>query len=202
MTNFGVFNVLNDEHSQVVYHPSFFSEQEADCFFAKLFDEVNFQPDTLKIFGKTINTERLFAWHGDEPFDYAYSGKSRIAESWTPTLIRIKKAIEAVLKQEFNSCLLNYYANGSQGMSWHSDDEKVMQKNGVIASVSLGANRFFDFKHKSLDIRKRVILESGSLLVMQGETQKHYLHQLPKSKKVKEARINLTFRSFVASKFG
>jgi alkylated DNA repair dioxygenase AlkB len=202
MINFGPHDILKDERSQVVYHPNFFFEQEADRFFSELIHEVNFQPDTLKIFGKTITTERLFAWHGDKPFDYSYSGKSRIAEPWFPTLLSIKNALEEALDAEFNCCLLNYYANGTQGMSWHSDDEKVMQENGVIASISLGANRNFDFKHKTLDIRKRVLLENGSMLVMQGETQKHYLHQLPKSKKVQEARINLTFRRFVASKFG
>jgi alkylated DNA repair dioxygenase AlkB len=197
MINFGAFDVIKDEHDQVVYYPSFFSIEEATHFFIKLNSEINFQPDTLKVFGKTITTERLFAWHADRPFDYAYSGTSRIAEPWTPTFLKIKNAIEDFLLVEFNCCLLNYYANGSQGMSWHSDDERVMEENGVIASISLGANRIFEFKHKTLDIRNKVTLENGSLLAMKGQTQKHYLHQLPKSKKVIDARINMTFRKFV-----
>jgi len=197
MINFGAFHVLNDENCEVIYHPHFFSEDEASIFMATLLSEVHLQPDTLKIFGKTITTQRLYAWHGDAPFDYAYSGKSRLAEPWTPTLLRIKETIETTLQTEFNCCLLNFYADGSQGMAWHSDDEKVMEENGVIASVSLGANRMFEFKHKLHDTRKKVLLEQGSLLVMQGETQKHYKHQLPKSTKISGARMNLTFRRFV-----
>jgi alkylated DNA repair dioxygenase AlkB len=188
---------FSEAGANVIYHPDFLDAHKARDFFEKLENELNWQPDTLKIFGKTITTERLYAWHGDSPFDYAYSGKSRIAEPWTATLLEIKTALEEKLKTEFNCSLLNYYADGSQGMAWHSDDEKVMQENGIIASISLGADRIFEFKHKTLGIRKKILLENGSLLVMQGETQKHYLHQLAKSKKVKTARINLTFRRFV-----
>jgi alkylated DNA repair dioxygenase AlkB len=183
--------------ANVIYYPDFLDSHKALDFFEKLENELNWQPDTLKIFGKTITTARLYAWHGDEAFDYAYSGKSRLAAPWTPTLLEIKKLIEDKVGTSFNCCLLNYYADGSQGMSWHSDDEKVMETNGIIASVSLGAERIFEFKHKTDAIRKKILLENGSLLLMQGETQKHFLHQLPKSKKVKEARINLTFRRFV-----
>jgi alkylated DNA repair dioxygenase AlkB len=188
---------FSEAGANVIYYPDFLDAHEALDFFKKLETELNWQPDTLKIFGKTITTARLYAWHGDSPFDYAYSRKSRIAEPWTATLLEIKKALEEKLSTEFNCCLLNYYADGTQGMAWHSDDEKVMEENGIIASISLGADRFFEFKHKTLDIRQKILLENGSLLVMQGETQKHYLHQLPKSKKVKTARINLTFRRFV-----
>jgi alkylated DNA repair dioxygenase AlkB len=183
--------------ADVIYHPDFLDAQIAKNYFQKLIQELHWQADTIKIFGKTITTARLYAWHGDEAFDYAYSGKSRLAAPWTPTLLEIKKLIEDKVGTSFNCCLLNYYADGSQGMSWHSDDEKVMEDNGIIASVSLGAERTFEFKHKSDAIRKKILLENGSLLLMQGETQKHYLHQLPKSKKVKAARINLTFRRFV-----
>lgn len=185
--------------ADVIYYPDFLDSHKAPDFFEKLENELNWQPDTLKIFGKTITTARLYAWHGDEAFDYAYSGKSRIAKDWTGTLLEIKKAVEGKVGVLFNCCLLNYYADGTQGMSWHSDDEKVMEENGVIASISLGAARIFEFKHKTLGIRQKILLENGSLLVMQGETQKHYLHQLPKSTKVKTARINLTFRRFVYS---
>jgi alkylated DNA repair dioxygenase AlkB len=191
------FITLLDTGGNVKYYSHFLSIPKAQLLFEKLFVELNWQPDTLKIFGKTITTERLYAWHGDEAFDYAYSGKSRIAEPWTATLLEIKTALEEKLGTTFNCCLLNYYADGTQGMAWHSDDEKVMEENGIIASISLGADRFFEFKHKTLDIRQKILLENGSLLVMQGETQKRYLHQLPKSKKVKTARINLTFRRFV-----
>lgn len=190
-------HLINDAHAQVIYFQNLFSEEESAQLYSNVLAEVDFQPDTIQIFGKTITTQRLYAWHGDQAFDYAYSGKSRFAVPWTPILLKIKAAVEQVAKMEFNCCLLNYYADGSQGMSWHSDDEKVMQENGTIASVSLGAPRIFHFKHKTEDIRKKIILENGSLLLMQGQTQKQYLHQLPKSVKVKTGRINLTFRNFI-----
>jgi alkylated DNA repair dioxygenase AlkB len=197
MINFGAYSIIEDEHSRVTYHQHFFSNEESVALFSRLLEEIQFQPDTLKIFGKTITTQRLYAWHGDKPFDYAYSGQSRLALAWTPSLLKIKKTLEEHLKESFNCCLLNYYGDGSQGMAWHSDDEKVMAENGAIASISLGADRIFEFKQKAGDERKKVLLQNGSLLLMQGETQKHYLHQLPKSKKVKTARLNLTFRRFV-----
>ncbi len=192
---------LNEIHwlekgADITYFPEFVDEAKAGEWFDKLVKEVNFKPDTLKLFGKTITTSRLVAWHGDEPYDYAYSGHSRVAQPWTPVLQKIKNCVEKKLNRSFNCCLLNYYADGAQGMSWHSDDEQVMQKNGAIASLSLGAARYFEFKHKTEAIRKKFLLENGSLLLMQGETQKHFLHQLPKSTKISKPRINLTFRNF------
>lgn len=197
MIDFGAYSIIEDENSRVTYHQNFFSNDQTLDLLSGLLAEIQFQPDTLKIFGKTITTQRLYAWHGDQPFDYAYSGQSRLAQAWTPTLFTIKKALEEHLEASFNCCLLNYYADGTQGMAWHSDDEKVMEENGAIASISLGADRIFEFKQKAGDERKKVLLQNGSLLLMQGETQKHYLHQLPKSKKVKTVRLNLTFRRFV-----
>lgn len=197
MLSFGEFDLIQNTKSRVAYIPYFFSEQEALQLMIQLQNEIQFQPDVLKIFGKTIITDRLFAWHGDQAFDYAYSGQSRIAKPWSPSLLAIKEKIELTQNAEFNCCLLNFYADGSQGMAWHSDDEKVMQENGVIASLSLGAERVFEFKHKTSNERKKILLENGSLLLMMGETQKEYLHQLPKSKQVKAPRINLTFRKFV-----
>jgi alkylated DNA repair dioxygenase AlkB len=180
----------------VSYYPNFFSKKESQVFFDELSAQLNWQHDTLKIFGKEITTGRQYAWHGDAPYDYAYSGKSRIAEPWSEIILEIKAQIEKQLGEQFNCCLLNFYNDGSQGMSWHSDDEKVMEKHGTIASLSLGAPRNFDFKHKHTGMKQRILLENGSLLEMKGGTQQQYFHQLPKSVKLKEARINLTFRRF------
>jgi alkylated DNA repair dioxygenase AlkB len=197
MINFGAFDLIQNSKSRVAYIPRFYAEQEALHLMVQLQKEIQFQSDVLKIFGKTIITQRLFAWHGDHEFDYAYSGQSRIAKPWSPTILEIKKKIECTYNVRFNCCLVNYYADGSQGMAWHSDDEKVMQENGVIASLSLGAERIFEFKHKASKERIKILLGNGSLLLMMGETQKEYLHQLPKAKQVKTPRINLTFRTFV-----
>lgn len=197
MIDFGAYTVLEDDTCRVMYHQNVFSSDKSDDLVAALHSEINFRPDTLKIFGKTITTQRQYSWHGDELFDYAYSGQSRIAKPWTPALVEIRDTIEKLLNTRFNCCLLNRYEDGTQGMAWHSDDEKVMEENGIIASVSLGADRIFEFKHKTTDSRKRVLLENGSVLLMLGETQKYYLHQLPKSKKIQASRVNLTFRRFV-----
>jgi alkylated DNA repair dioxygenase AlkB len=197
MLDFGAYDVILYEKSHVRYHPKIFTDQESNELLQVLLSEIVFKADVIKIFGKTITTQRLYAWHGDRAFDYAYSGFSRIAQPWTPLLLNTKLRIEQLLQCEFNCCLLNYYANGTQGMAWHSDDEKVMQKNGVIASLSLGAERLFEFKHKTETFRKKIVLQNGSLLQMTGETQKHFLHQLPKTTKVNEHRLNLTFRNFV-----
>lgn len=190
------FSIIED---MVSYYPTFFSKIESQSIFDTLQTQLNWKQDTLKIFGKEITTKRQYAWLGDAPFNYSYSGKSRIAQPWTPILKEIKDLIEKRIDCSFNCCLLNFYADGHQGMSWHSDNEKVMEQHGVIASLSLGADRFFDFRHNIEGTKHRVLLENGSLLVMSGQTQEQYVHQLPKSTKIKKARINLTFRQFVGN---
>lgn len=149
------------------------------------------------IFGKHIVTARKVAWYGDSNFAYTYSGTTKQALAWTAQLAALKAKVEELTGKIFNSCLLNLYHHGDEGMSWHSDDEKSLVQNSSIASVSLGAEREFRFKHKRLDQKASVLLESGSLLVMKGSTQSHWLHSIPKSKKVKSPRINLTFRSMI-----
>ena len=134
---------------------------------------------------------------GDAGFTYSYSGTSKTASSWTPPLLRIRERVETCCGHEFNSCLLNLYHDGSEGMGWHSDDEKTLGRNPVIASVSFGAERPFRFKHRVTKEVVPLILESGSLLVMKGETQHHWVHALPKTKKITSPRINLTFRAFL-----
>jgi alkylated DNA repair dioxygenase AlkB len=137
------------------------------------------------------------AWYGDDFMKYTYSGFTKTAILWTPELLQLKQLVEDHCKMSFNSCLLNYYHNGQEGMAWHSDDEKELEKNGTIASISFGAGRRFVFKHKQLSSKVELVLENGSLLIMKGETQQFWLHSLPVSKKVVAPRINLTFRKIV-----
>jgi alkylated DNA repair dioxygenase AlkB len=184
---------------EAYYMDAFFSRNQAEAIFNTLMDEINWKNDELLIYGKKITTKRKVAWYGDEGIEYKYSKSVKRAISWTPGLIYIKNIIETSLNETFNSCLLNLYHNGSEGMGWHSDDEKELKQNGTIASLSLGAPRKFVFKHKVSKNKIEVWLKHGSLLLMQGTIQKNWMHCLAPSKNVTEPRINLTFRYVVQS---
>lgn len=151
--------------------------------------------DEVKIFGKQIITKRKVAWYGNQPFLYRYSNTSKTALPFTQELLAIKAVVEKISNETYNSCLLNLYHQGEEGMGWHSDAEPELKPNGAIASVSLGAERKFNFKHKITQEKKEILLHHGSLLVMKGTTQSFWLHQLPPTKKIKDLRINLTFRT-------
>lgn len=166
----------------------------ADRAFEALLRTVEWKHDEAVIHGRRIVTAREVAWYGDAPFDYTYSGATKRASPWTDALLELKLLVERACGECFNSCLLNLYHNGDEGMTWHSDDERMLVKNGAIASLSLGAERKFAFKHKRTKETVGVLLEHGSLLVMRGATQTHWLHSLPKSRKVATPRVNLTFR--------
>ena len=166
-------------------------------YFEMLLRDIPWKNDEAVIFGKRIVTARKVAWYGDSAFSYTYSGTTKQALVWTDELAALKSIVEKLTATRFNSCLLNLYHDGSEGMAWHSDDEKSLGRNSTIASVSLGAEREFRLKHKRLDEKVSVLLESGSLLVMKDATQTHWLHSIPKSKKIKSPRINLTFRTMV-----
>ncbi len=153
--------------------------------------------DEVLMFGKRLVLSRKMAWFGDVP--YKYSGALKAPLPWSRLLLELKTAVEAACGYSFNSCLLNYYADGSEGMGWHSDDEKSLVSNAAIASLSLGAERNFRFKHRRTGETVSVLLETGSLLVMGGETQTHWVHCLHKSKRIFEPRINLTFRLMKSS---
>jgi alkylated DNA repair dioxygenase AlkB len=152
------------------------------------------------IFGKRIVTKRMTGWYGEKEFDYTYSKITRKARLWTPELIELKNLVEQKTGLNFNSCLLNLYHTGEEGMSWHSDAEAELGPDPAIASLSLGAERKFVLKNKLSGEKVTVELENGSLLLMKGQTQKNWLHSLPKTKKVKEPRINLTFRRIIKTK--
>lgn len=182
----------------VHYHGRVLTPAEADGHTAALLAEVPWQHDEAVIFGKRIITARQVAWYGDQRFSYTYSGATRHALPWTPRLLALKALVERHCAVTFNSCLLNLYHNGNEGMAWHSDDEKSLAKNGAIGSLSLGAERRFCLKHKRTGQGTEVLLEHGSLLVMKDATQTHWLHSIPKAKRITTPRINLTFRMMVA----
>ena len=187
-------NVLpRDGHS--FYFGRILSSEEQQQYFQQLLENVDWQHDEVMIFGKKIVTARKTAWYGEKEFEYTYSKMTKKARLWIPQLLPIKRKVEEVTGLEFNSCLLNLYHSGEEGMSWHSDAEAELGKHPAIASVSLGVQRRFVFKHKTSAEKVELRLEPGSLLLMAGETQQYWLHSLPKSKKIKEPRINLTFRN-------
>lgn len=180
---------------EVIFYPNFFAIKESDLLFQALEKNTNWRQDYIKFFGKTMPLPRLTAWYGDEGKSYIYSGIEQHPDPWNVTLKEIKNKIETVAKTNFNSVLLNFYRHGQDSVSWHSDDEPELGQNPIIASVSFGGTRKFCFKHKTESTRKMEIdLPHGSLLLMQGETQHHWLHQVPKTKKEVKPRINLTFR--------
>lgn len=181
---------------QLQYHPLLFDSQEQSLLMNALQEEIPWKHEHIKLFGKTHPTPRLTAWHGDTHCVYKYSGVVNQPFPWTPSLLTIKTRIESLSNgATFNCVLLNFYRDGSDKMGWHSDDEKELGPNPSIASVSFGATRRFDFKHKTEAHNKFSIqLESGSLLLMQGDMQHHWLHQIPAQKRIQEPRINLTFR--------
>ncbi len=179
------------------YHGPILGHDEARRYYEALLADVPWKNDEAVIFGKRIVTARKVAWYGDSDYAYTYSGTTKRALIWNAELLEIKAIVERLSGAKFNSCLLNLYHDGSEGMAWHSDDEKSLGRNTTIASVSFGAARKFCFKHKRTLETASLILEDGSLLVMKDTTQTHWLHRLPKSKKITTPRINLTFRTIV-----
>lgn len=182
----------------VLYYGKIMDHSKAEFFFNRLLETIEWKNDEAIIFGKLITTKRKVAWYGDRSFKYSYSKITKEALPWTSELEALKRLVEEKTAETYNSCLLNLYHDGNEGMAWHSDGEKDLKKNGAIASVSFGAERKFAFKHKTTKETVSIILEHGSVLVMKDETQTHWLHRLPPSKKINKPRINLTFRTIVA----
>jgi alkylated DNA repair dioxygenase AlkB len=177
------------------YYGPIFSVAEANQWQQALTQNIDWKNDELIMFGKKIVTGRKVALYADNTTTYTYSKQTKQALTWTPELLQLKQIIEVKTAQTFNMCLLNLYHHGKESMGWHSDNESELQHNGSIASLSFGAERKFMFKHKA---SKKIItlnLEHGSLLLMQGSIQQHWLHQLPPMAKVEASRINLTFRN-------
>lgn len=189
-------NVLNKD-GEANYYGIIMTTSEANTCYNLLLKNINWKNDEALYHGRHIVTKRKVAWYGDQGFLYTYSNTTKQALPWTNELIDLKRKTELITNSQFNSCLLNLYHDGNEGMTWHSDDEKSLGKNTVIASLSFGAERKFSFKHRRTRQTISLLLENGSLLVMRGNTQSNWLHSLPLSSKINHPRINLTFRTII-----
>jgi alkylated DNA repair dioxygenase AlkB len=186
-------NILPKD-AYVEYLPGVLSEQFSANLMSQLQTSLLWESDQLMMFGKKVITRRKVAWVGDPSCSYTYSGIKKSPQSWTPELLSIKSQLEGLAQSEFNSCLLNLYHDGDDGMGWHSDDEKELDANSPIAALSLGARRKFAFRHKEDKTTIPLYLEDGSVLIMRSPTQQFWQHALLKTKTVSMPRINLTFR--------
>ena len=177
------------------YHSGFFNAAESQVFLDTFINEIPWIQEDIPMYGKLVKTPRLTAWYGDRDKEYIYSGTQHFPIPWTNELLEIKEKIEPVAGVKFNSVLLNYYRDANDSVAWHSDDESELGVNPIIASVSFGQVRRFDIRHKQDRDRKySIYLENGSLLIMKGDLQHNWVHQIPKSTKPLKARVNLTFR--------
>jgi len=196
--NESVKEVLPMPDAKVIFYRNFFDSQRSDEIFQILLNEINWRQDKMKLYGKEINLPRKTAWYGDQDKSYTFSGIHLDPEPWTPTLLQVKQRIEEVSEVEFNSVLLNLYRHGNDGISWHTDAEPELGENPVIGSVSFGGARRFMFRHRQdQDLKAEVELTHGSFLLMAGETQHFWQHQIPKTSRKVEPRINLTFRVII-----
>lgn len=180
------------DFGQIIDHP--------ENLYHRILATLPWQSDIVTLFGKTHVTRRQIVWMGDTLASYRYSGHTRQSVAWSEEVVALKNVIEAKLQAQglstnFNACLLNFYPSGEDGLGYHADNESELGQQPIIASVSLGASRKFVFKHRITKDKVELPLESGQLIVMAGDTQRYWLHSLPKTKKVKEGRINLTFRT-------
>jgi alkylated DNA repair dioxygenase AlkB len=199
-----LFSTEEDENKNLLpkegtvnYYGKLLPFKDANHYLDRLLNAIEWKNDEAIIFGKHIITKRKVAWYGDTNFNYTYSNTTKNALVWTKELLELKAIVEEKTGEKFNSCLLNLYHNGDEGMAWHSDAEKDLKKNGAIASLSFGAERKFSFKHKETKETVSLILEHGSLLVMKDTTQSNWLHRLPPTKLTKKPRVNLTFRTII-----
>ena len=179
-----------------LYH-DFLDAQFAMRAFNQIRDESQWEQPEITIFGNTVLEPRLSTWHNELGEGYKYSGVMRRAQPLSKTLSDIRKRCSEVTNTPFNSALVNFYRNGQDGVGWHSDNEACNGPEPTIASVSLGATRRFDMRHRKTGETIKIQLESGSLLVMAGKSQQYWVHQVAKTKRVHEPRINLTFRCVI-----
>lgn len=189
-----IINTLGD----IIYYPCIFSQEESDHLLSKLIEQIEWKHEPIMMFGKKIMQPRLTSLYGDPNVSYGYSGIVMNALPWNKILIHIKDKVEELSNHDFTHVLLNYYRNGQDSMGWHRDNEKNLGINPTIASVSFGASRVFQLRnYMSKEDKNSVNLTHGSLLLMRGETQHYWEHQIPKTKKINLPRINLTFRKVI-----
>ena len=194
MNLFGnTYNILPFD-GETIFHSGFIAFEETQSIINQLTKEITWENEKFNLYGKEIIVKRKSAWFAENNLKYTYSKITRTPQNFIPILNELKQRIEIKSGAKFNSCLANLYHNGNEGMSWHADDEKELGLKPIIASLSLGASRRFSFKHNETKRKVDLNLNSGDLLIMKGETQKNWVHALPKSKKVTAPRLNLTFR--------
>ena len=189
-------NIINQD-GQAHYFGPILTEEQNSYYWEELLHKMEWANEKVVMFGKEITTKRKVAFYADESIEYTYSNKTKKGLPWTPSLLSIRELVSKHTHQSYNACLLNLYHDGEEGMGWHSDDEREIVPNSSIASLSIGAERKFRFKHKATKETQSLLLQNGSLLEMAGSLQQNWWHALPKSKKVNGPRINLTFRQMI-----
>lgn len=183
------------QDATIEYHPQFFGMDEANAIFDELYHNTQWIEEDIRVYGKVYKQPRLTAFFANNDKSYGYSNISMQPQPFSPLLNTLKTKVEMACETQFSSCLLNLYRDGQDSNGWHADDEKELGLNPVIASLSFGEERFFHLKHKKIKtLKHKLSLQNGSLLLMKNETQHHWLHQIPKTKKPIGKRINLTFR--------
>ena len=176
-------------------HENVFDAQECKFYLAQLMEEIDWKQEPIKIFGKAVMQPRLTAWCSNNNRCYSYSGITMQAQAFSKSLMLIKQKVDSLSEVPFSNALLNWYRDGNDSMGWHRDNEKELGENPMIASVSFGASRKFEFRnYANKNLKQTLILPSGSVLIMKGNTQQYWEHQLPKSSQVLLPRINITFR--------
>lgn len=201
MSQLDLFNQSEDPTSVVkitngeyIFIPSFYNKLKADSYLESFLKNIHWKQESMFMYGRKVDFPRLTAWYGDNNKPYSFSGITLAPHEWNKELLDIKKDIEPLSGTIFNSVLLNRYRNGNDSISWHTDAEKELGRNPIIASVNFGATRKFQLRHLQTGETHEILLQHGSLLIMLGELQHFWQHQVPKSKTILTERINLTFR--------
>ena len=181
-------------NGEYLYFPHFFERSIADQYLQRFIDNIEWRQESMNMYGKQVLFPRLTSWYGDNDKPYSFSGITLNPHAWSEELLFIKSKIEPICETVFNSVLLNLYRDGNDSISWHTDAEKELGRNPLIASVNFGAERKFQIKHNETGEIHDIILKHGSLLIMRGELQHYWKHQVPKQKTLNKPRVNLTFR--------
>jgi len=193
------FPYIINKDGIAIYYGRILGEELLHTFYDDLLNNIAWEQERLIMFGKNITTKRKVAFYADDLIEYTYSKKTKKGLPWTSDLKVLKQIIEGITNSTYNACLLNLYHDGDEGMGWHSDDEREIVPQSSIASLSIGAERKFAFKHKASKETVSILLENGALLEMKSHIQENWWHSLPKSKKITQPRINLTFRQMIAN---